>query len=150
MRAAWTNRYNIKSFSGKKIPQKITSVRSRLIASWGHFMMMRGENIRYAKQPHINHHSFSNINGSALSGGSTLNTFALVLIISQGKTMRYGGVTYGTVVRNVDVEICPIGALAFYLFCLWDVSYSACCGPFTSIVMACLLNSLCFGFVLLS
>lgn len=85
--------------------------------------MMRGENLRYAKLPHVNLHSFAN-----LSGGETPSrTLAIVLIMTQGKTMRYGGCTYGVAVRNVNTEICPIGALALYLFCLWDVSQMFCC-----------------------
>ncbi|KAF8931031.1 hypothetical protein BGZ47_000278 [Haplosporangium gracile] len=42
--------------------QKATGLKNRPIASWFHFMMMRGENIRFAKLPHINFHAFSDLN----------------------------------------------------------------------------------------
>ncbi|OAQ32627.1 hypothetical protein K457DRAFT_289265 [Linnemannia elongata AG-77] len=66
MRAAWKNRYNLSGIPTKNQPQKITGVRLRLLASWGHFMMMRGENLRYAKLPHVNLHSFANLSGGKL------------------------------------------------------------------------------------
>jgi len=117
MRAAWKNRYNLSGMPTKNQPQKITGVRLRLLTSWGHFMTMRAENLRYAKLPHVNLHSFTNLSGAETPS----RTLAIVLIMTRGKTMRYGGCTYGVAVRNVNAEICPIGALVLYLFCLWDV-----------------------------
>jgi hypothetical protein len=34
-----------------------------------------------------------------------------------------GKLLYGVVVRNKDIELCPVGLLAFYLFELFSVSY---------------------------
>ncbi|KAG9069703.1 hypothetical protein KI688_009025 [Linnemannia hyalina] len=80
----------------KNQPQKITGVRLRLLASWGHFMMMRGESLRYYKLPHVNLHSFANLS----SGETTSRTLAVVLIMTQGKAMRHGECTYGVAVWN--------------------------------------------------
>lgn len=41
------------------------------------------------------------------------STFAVVLIMMQGKTLRLGGVTYGVSIRNINVELCPLRALTF-------------------------------------
>lgn len=120
MKAAWMDRYPKEEDSkgGKNQPHKLTSLRARLIVSWKHFMMMRGENIRMAQLPHINFHHFANLTG-ALTGPRP-STFAIVLIMTQGKTLRHGGCTYGVAVRNSEVGICPVGSLAFYLFYLWQ------------------------------
>ncbi|GJJ72541.1 hypothetical protein EMPS_04899 [Entomortierella parvispora] len=115
MRAAWVNRYLKQGEKpSRNLPQKLTSLRERLLISWKHIMMMGEENIRFAKLPHINIHSFANRTGS--STGPRPSTFAIVLLMTQGK----GGCTYGVTVRNTEVNLCPIGSLAFYLFYLWS------------------------------
>ncbi|KAF9167117.1 hypothetical protein BGX20_011699, partial [Mortierella sp. AD010] len=106
MKAAWTDGYckdGIKN--GKDPPHKLTSLRTCLIVSWKHFMMMRGENIRMAKLPHINFHHFANLTGAIT--GPRPSTFAIVLIMPQEETLRHGGCAYGVAVRNSEVEICP-------------------------------------------
>ncbi|KAG9069649.1 hypothetical protein KI688_008976 [Linnemannia hyalina] len=81
------------------------------MASWSHFMMMRGENNRFAKLPHINFHAFSDLNSPIMMKNSDQpRTFATVLVMTQGKTLRSGGVTYGVSIRNVDVTNCFAGA----------------------------------------
>ncbi|OWY95029.1 hypothetical protein PHMEG_00035083 [Phytophthora megakarya] len=41
---------------------------------------------------------------------------ALVMIMEQGKTNQYGRCEFGSCIRHRNVEICPVGALGFYLF----------------------------------
>ncbi|KAG0257635.1 hypothetical protein DFQ27_005025, partial [Actinomortierella ambigua] len=48
-------------------------------------------------------------------GASSWPTEEIVLMARQGKTNKHGKIQYSVVVRNVDVETCPVGALAFYL-----------------------------------
>ncbi|GJJ68189.1 hypothetical protein EMPS_00535 [Entomortierella parvispora] len=120
MRCGWAHRYG--EHNSNK--QRITGMKNRLIASWAHHMMMRGENIRYAQLPHINLHTFTN-KGANLSSNQESDhpgTLAIVLIMTQGRTLKTGGVTYGIAVRHADVELCPLGTLAFYLFQLWQDS----------------------------
>ena len=118
MRSGWAYRYG-EQYSKK---HKITGMKNRLMASWGHHMMMRGENLRFAQLPHINLHTFSNSTAPSTSTQDSDHpgTTAIVLIMTQGKTLKTGGVTYGVAIRNTDVELCPLGALAFYLFQLWQ------------------------------
>lgn len=57
-------------------------------------------------------------------GGNRRDGFrslGITLSMMQGKMNREGKENYGVVVRNMDVEICPVGAIAFYLLELWMV-----------------------------
>lgn len=47
---------------------------------------------------------------------------ALILGLCQGKTNKHGKIEAGACVRNKVVEICPVGALAMYLFWRWQVN----------------------------
>lgn len=72
--------------------------------------MCRGESMRMALLQDLHFHAFE---FADLAGQFTLG---IVLTMFQGKTNADGKMQYGVVVRNKDVEICPVGALAFYLF----------------------------------
>ncbi|KAF9295930.1 hypothetical protein BGZ91_010206, partial [Linnemannia elongata] len=99
MRVGWAHRYG--DINSRR--HKITGLKNRLMASWGHHMMMRGENLRFAKLPHINLHTFSNLaTPSTVKDSDRPGTIAIVLIMTQGKTMKTGGVTYGVAIRNTD------------------------------------------------
>ncbi|KAG0023875.1 hypothetical protein BGZ80_007567 [Entomortierella chlamydospora] len=47
-------------------------------------------------------------------------TLGVVLSMLQGKTNKDTWKNYGVVVRNKDVQLCPVGALGFYLYVLWS------------------------------
>lgn len=82
-------------------------------------MMCRGENVRMALLQDLNYHAFEFSDTSA-TGQFTLG---IVLTMLQGKMNADGKLLYGVVVRNKDVEICPVGTLAFYLFERFMVCY---------------------------
>ncbi|POM78092.1 Hypothetical protein PHPALM_4427 [Phytophthora palmivora] len=46
---------------------------------------------------------------------------ALVMIMEQGKTNQFGRREFGSCRRHCKVEICPVGALAFYFFFRWSI-----------------------------
>lgn len=48
-------------------------------------------------------------------------TYALVVVMNQGKTNQHGRMEYGAALRHRDVRSCLIGALAFYFFWRWQV-----------------------------
>jgi len=71
--------------------------------------------MRMARLQDINIHAFE---FADLAGQFALG---IVLTMFQGKTNTDGKKQFGVVVRNKDVEVCPIGSLAFYLFELFMV-----------------------------
>lgn len=77
-------------------------------------MTTRGETVRTALISHLYPHEFSSrANGRQFA-------FCVALMIAQGKTNQDHEL-YSCFVRNKDVEICPVGCLAFYLLELWMV-----------------------------
>lgn len=77
--------------------------------------MCRGEIMRLALLQDLHFHAFE---FADLAGQFVLG---VVLTMFQGKTNADGKMQYGVVVRNKNVEICPVGALSFYLFELFMV-----------------------------
>jgi len=112
MRGNWTRNY---VQLNQKTRRKLNGFRDRLNLSWSHFMMCRGESMRMARLQDINIHAFE---FADLAGQFALG---IVLTMFQGKTNTDGKKQFGVVVRNKDVEVCPIGSLAFYLFELFMV-----------------------------
>ncbi|GJJ74032.1 hypothetical protein EMPS_06390 [Entomortierella parvispora] len=53
----------------------------------------------------------------------------VVLMTRQGKMNNNGKIRYNVVVRNPDVEACPVGALAFYLLEYWLPTSSSAAPP---------------------
>lgn len=51
-----------------------------------------------------------------LEGEGESPCIAVLLILQHGKTNKHGRMEYGAFIRNKDVEVCPVGILAFYLF----------------------------------
>jgi hypothetical protein len=80
-------------------------------------MMTREESTRMALLPDIFSHAFETLDNSGQL------TFGVVLMMFRGKTNREGKQQHGVIVRNKDVEICPISCLAFYLVELWMVRF---------------------------
>ncbi|GJJ73296.1 hypothetical protein EMPS_05654 [Entomortierella parvispora] len=100
----WQHRYH-----GRTKRKKIVGFRSRLSGSWLHFMMSRGENLRMARLSDIFSHAYEHP-----KDGHQF-TLGVILQMLRGKTNRDGKAAYGSVVRNKDVQICPVGSLALHL-----------------------------------
>lgn len=120
MRSAWIHRYP-KPEKGNKTKTRIgIGLRERLFASWGHFLMTRAENMRMATLPDIRPYSFDN-EGATRGGGQFI--LGIVLTMLQGKTNREGQTRETCMIRNDDVEICPVGSLAFHFLERWMVCF---------------------------
>lgn len=48
-------------------------------------------------------------------------TYALVVVMNQGKTNQHGRMEYGAALRHRDVRCCLVSAMAFYFFWRWQV-----------------------------
>ena len=114
MRVGWTHQYQTEENSSTR-RRGIIGLRNRFSLCWSHFMMCRGEIMRLARLQDLHFHAFE---FADLAGQFALG---IVLTMFQGKTNADGKKQYGVVVRNKNVEICPVGALAFYLFELFMV-----------------------------
>jgi hypothetical protein len=83
--------------------------------AWNHYMTTRGESVRKALLSHLYPHEFA-----ARANGKQL-AFSVAFMIAQGKTNQSHELL-SCIVRNKDVEICPVSCLAFYFLELWMVS----------------------------
>lgn len=106
----WQHRYN----GNRK--KKLYGSRQRLSTAWLHFMMSRGENLRMARLGDLFSHAYDHPEDGYQF------TLGVILKMLRGKTNRDGKAAFGSVVRNKDVQTCPVGALAFYLFERFTVS----------------------------
>ncbi|KAK4248923.1 hypothetical protein C7999DRAFT_39914 [Corynascus novoguineensis] len=48
-------------------------------------------------------------------------TYALVIVMNQGKTNQHGRMEYGAALRHCDVRCCLVSAMAFYFFWHWQL-----------------------------
>lgn len=115
MRVSWIHTYQKSNNSSSKRRQHV-GLRNRFSLCWCHFMMCRGENMRLARLSDVSAHIFRR------NSQDGYHSLGIILTMLQGKTNREGKENYGVVVRNKEVEICPVSALAFYLLDLWMVS----------------------------
>lgn len=79
----------------------------------GFSMLLRGESRRMAELPDL----FS----LSLKNEGPTPCIALVLIMNNGKTNKGNRTEYGMAVRHKNALLCPLAALAFYLFYRWHV-----------------------------
>ena len=77
-------------------------------------MFTRGQSVRSALLKHL----YPKVYASRAEGRQL--SLGIIMKIPQGKTNKDHAI-YSGVVRNRDVEICPVGCLAFYLLELWMV-----------------------------
>jgi len=84
------------------------TLRSKLDSLLCHFIMGRGESVRKIQLP--------DLFPLDLEKEGVTPCFATVVVMSQGKMNQHGRVEYGAFIRNRNVYICPVGALAHYLF----------------------------------
>ena len=82
--------------------------RGRVCFLLSHFGLLRGENARDLELADM----FSQV----LDGEGYSECVALVLLIQHGKTNNFGKLQHVGFMRNKNVNICPVGAVAMYLF----------------------------------
>ncbi|KAI8359581.1 hypothetical protein B0O80DRAFT_233996 [Mortierella sp. GBAus27b] len=120
MKLAWT--YNFKSTDSKR--RERLGLRNRLSYAWNHFLACRGENLRGARLCDLFPHDFTRFTGTGTAQEGSQITFGVVLQMLRGKTNRHADKRFGSIIRNVDVEMCPMGSLAFYFFEKWHLKGS--------------------------
>lgn len=97
---------NIVSFYFEQ--KTVKDLRSSLSFLLSHFCLLRGESARKAELPDL---QVVNVEGEG--AGSCP---AIVLVMRQGKTNKFGRLEIGACLRNKRVEICPFMMLGTYLF----------------------------------
>ncbi|ETK91048.1 hypothetical protein F441_23107 [Phytophthora nicotianae CJ01A1] len=90
-----------------------SDLRNRMSHFLCHACLLRGESARNIELPDL----FS----VELEHEGYTECRALVMIMEQGKTNQYGRREFGSCIRHRNVEVCPVGALGFYLFYRWGV-----------------------------
>jgi hypothetical protein len=88
-------------------------IRDRLDFLLGHALVARGETTRFIQLADLFTMELKN-------EGPTVCEI-LMVVMRQGKTNVHGRIDYGGCMRHKDIEVCPIGALALYLFYRFDV-----------------------------
>jgi hypothetical protein len=98
--------------------QRSTSagLRDRLAFCLGHFGLLRSNNILGVE--------LADLSAVELMNEGPSPCFALVIVLNNGKTNQSGRLEYAAMIRNENVEICPLGAAAFYLFHRCVLSFS--------------------------
>jgi len=123
--------YNLQG-EHSKWTRVMTGLRHRLDSAFRFFMMCRSETTRRIRLIDL---FGQNVAPPAREGRERKFVLGIVLMTRQGKMNKDGKIQYNVLVRNLDVEACPIGALAFYLLEYWSVSLN----------MPCLLSMQCFS-----
>lgn len=90
------------------------TLRGRLDFILSHLLLARGEARRFAELPDLQLLMLDN-EGPSLCP-------VLLYIMSNGKTNQNGRIEYTGLLRNKDVSICGMSALAFYFFYRWEKS----------------------------
>jgi len=88
-------------------------LRNRMIHFLCHACLLRGESARNLE--------LLDLLSVVLEHEGHSDCRALVIIMEHGKTNQYGRREFGSCIRHRNVEICPVGALAFYLFFRWNI-----------------------------
>lgn len=89
-------------------------LRNRLDFLLGHAMLGRSEDKRNAM--------LSDLYLYELDEEGSSQCHSIILNLTKGKTNQDGKVQVGVAIRHQQVEVCPVGALAFYLFSRFQVS----------------------------
>jgi hypothetical protein len=88
---------------------------TRLNSTWGHAYVLRGESMRRAELCDLALLKYPR-------GEGQTPCYAAVMTMSQGKMNKYGRKVYMGAMRHKDARLCPLGALAQYLFWRWHMS----------------------------
>jgi hypothetical protein len=86
----------------------MSALRDKVAFAITHYAIMRGANVRQLE--------FADLHHADLENEGFSDCFAVVCLADNGKTNQEGRIEYGSFIRNKRVEICPVGALALYLF----------------------------------
>ena len=84
-------------------------LRNRAGFTVGHHGLMRGGNIRGLELSDLHFVDLEN-------EGPVENCLAVLCTLNHGKTNQVGRMEYAAFLRNKEADLCPVGALAFYLF----------------------------------
>lgn len=88
--------------------KSVKDFRNNLSFLLSHFCLLRGESARKAELPDLQLVDIENEGSGACP--------AMVLVMRQGKTNKYGRLEIGACLRNARVEICPFMMLGAYFF----------------------------------
>ncbi|GAA5976970.1 hypothetical protein JCM10908_005696 [Rhodotorula pacifica] len=94
--------------------RSVPALRDRLAFCLAHYGLMRGDNVRKLELADL----FSIQLEQEGPNGAT----AVVLLLNHGKTNQTGRTEYAGFLRNKEVALCPVGALAIYLFARFHLS----------------------------
>lgn len=86
----------------------VNDIRGRASFLISHFGLLRGENARDLE--------LADMFSQRLDNEGFQPCTALVLLIQHGKTNTFGKMQHVGYMRNKDVHLCPVGAVALYLF----------------------------------
>ncbi|GAA5925952.1 uncharacterized protein JCM15063_005170 [Sporobolomyces koalae] len=93
--------------------ESMEGLRDKLAFAIGHYANVRGPNVRNLELPDLQHVDLENEGYS--------DCFAVVCLANNDKTDQGGRPEYGSFIRNKLVGVCPVNALAFYLFARFHV-----------------------------
>ncbi|KAF1328728.1 Short-chain dehydrogenase, partial [Globisporangium splendens] len=93
--------------------QSGVALRDRVDFLLGHALLARGESRRLIQ--------FPDLLTLSLSDEGPQHCTPLVVIMTKGKTNQHGRVEYGAAMRCKKVLLCPMNAVAMYLFWRWHV-----------------------------
>ncbi len=92
---------------------KPVAMRNRLMFLLAHFSVCRGENVRALQ--------LADMFTLELEEEGYSFCFTVALVMGQGKRNQYGRKEVGSFIRNKNVMICPMGALAIYFFVRFEI-----------------------------
>ena len=114
VRCCWTGYQK----QAKQSPLAVESwLRTGMDFLWGHHTMMRGERRRAGQLADLFALDLKH------EGPVGTDCTAMVLLMDNGKTNKFGRLEYVTVVRNKDPLLCTMANVAFYLFYRWDCQH---------------------------
>jgi hypothetical protein len=86
----------------------ISDIRDQTCFLLSHFNLLCSESLRIVELPDL----FSIL----LENEGISECHAVVMVLNQGKTNQFGKLEFTGCIRSKEVEICPVGSLALYLF----------------------------------
>jgi hypothetical protein len=96
---------------------KPVAMRNRLMFLLSHYTVSRGENIRAIQ--------LADMFALELDDEGYSACFTVALVMGQGKRNQFGRKEVGSFLRNKNVLICPMGALAIYFFVRYQIENNA-------------------------
>lgn len=110
------NRHLLQSSGNNQ--QAAQHLRTHLDITLGHYYVLRGESRRMAELADFQIQRFPEAEGATPCD-------VLIFVLDRGKTNRWGKTQFMGTMRNRSIHLCPISALAQYLFWRWHCSGEA-------------------------